>query len=435
MRYFIIMLVFGFIGNAQNNIIPNPGFEATNPVTTNCIFNNVAQFNSVVNNWKQDKNCHDFCVCPCSQTDFINLANCAAIPSCDHTGTQRFVWLTTEILSNNCSNRRRDNVGVALENGEHFPVEQTFVIRYKYVRTGGLVENGANTTCGETTFNHLRVFASQNGPLNWRDNSNIVEELFSANLQSEGKDETCLWKSVQRTFQITTQGMTTLAFLVESGGFFLDDVEVFPLCDDNYLIQNKDYSLFFNTYAPFNVEGNNLKEEAGAILTAGSSVGLGNVLGPVTIGSSAGENTRVVYTAQSTINLRDGFKVFAGATFGAKLDPACPNNITGKVGLTPNRVGFVSELIGDDISDDEIDHSESLMIYPNPISSILHIDNYPKDCSVSIYDLLGKEVGHFTEYSDHNISIDLGYLESGFYSVFVFDNNGNILSSTKLIKE
>lgn len=72
----------------------------------------------------------------------------------------------------------------------------------------------------------------------------------------------------------------------------------------------------------------------------------------------------------------------------------------------------------------------SFSVYPNPVQSILHIDNAIELNKVEIYSITGKKVKSIT----NNLSeIDVNELESGIYFVKLFTNKG--ITTQKIIKE
>lgn len=74
--------------------------------------------------------------------------------------------------------------------------------------------------------------------------------------------------------------------------------------------------------------------------------------------------------------------------------------------------------------------STEFKIYPNPVQSILHIDNALDLNKVEIYSITGKKVKFIT----NNLSeIDVNELESGIYFVKLFTNKG--ITTQKIIKE
>jgi sugar lactone lactonase YvrE len=78
----------------------------------------------------------------------------------------------------------------------------------------------------------------------------------------------------------------------------------------------------------------------------------------------------------------------------------------------------------------EINTSNSILVYPNPFNETIHVsllNNLALNKAI-LYDLLGKEV-----LTTHKSEIDVKELKSGVYLIMVIDNNGNSYSQ-KLIK-
>lgn len=381
MKYLLICCLSAQLAlTAQPNMIPNSDFEST-AQTPACVNSHGPNFNAMVNNWKT-KSFH---------TSYIVSSLCFGPLACNSTGQGSWAMIRSHIpLLFPCSNRELGEVGVALLNGATFPTGVPLVIRYKINRVGG-TNNAPSPSCiGTITNHHLRIFGSVNGPLNWQDNNNTVEEIFNANFQAAGVQSSCGWELIERNFTLSTSGLTTLAFLAQEGGFYIDDVEVFPQCSNSYLIQNQNYGAN-DAYDPGAVNGGNFKEMAGTNLTAGDNVGAPGPTGPVLVGDNFGQNSKIIYTAQSNITLKQGFSAFLGSDFHAVLDAACPNNITSRSAFKPNPVGNFEELVGKNhrIVDQDFVAGIDLKVYPNPTAGDLLVE-LPADGNLEIRNLLGQ---------------------------------------------
>ncbi|MDO9001623.1 MAG: T9SS type A sorting domain-containing protein [Bacteroidota bacterium] len=435
-KIIILTLFYNFSSIGQNNIVPNNGFQLTQNTQTTCALGtlNSSGFNSKVQNWRV--NPHGGSVPGTNwkvpSTEWINIASCnnSITPSCNtiNNASERFIKLATEIVNGSCNKQRKDNVAIALENGATFDNTKTFKIRYKLVRRGankpkGSVPQGCNYTLN---FCHLRFFGSKKGPTNWQDNNNILEELSNANYQA-GFSPSCAFQLVERSISFNSNQLTTLALLAESGGFYIDDVEVFESCDNNYIIQNKTYN--YPVYAAFAIEGNNFKEEAGSTLAAGNSVGGNNGNGDVVIESQ----THVIYTASNEINLKDGFIVQNGSEFHAVIAP-CPNSISSR-GMSPNIISKSNfELFGDENETDLDDLNSEIKIYPNPNSGDFEIvlnSEMDLPSSIVIQNVLGQIVLKYDVIESYKTKIDLKESKKGIY--FAKINYSNYTVTKKII--
>jgi hypothetical protein len=73
--------------------------------------------------------------------------------------------------------------------------------------------------------------------------------------------------------------------------------------------------------------------------------------------------------------------------------------------------------------------SKSIEIYPNPANTILYFKNLPKDVSISIFDLQGREI--ITRTITNN-QVDISILDHGLYTIYIENGENTIIR--KLIK-
>lgn len=77
-------------------------------------------------------------------------------------------------------------------------------------------------------------------------------------------------------------------------------------------------------------------------------------------------------------------------------------------------------------------HSEELIIYPNPANNelnILYFENIENSTSIIITDINGKELLNIMQYSEIGMNekaIDLSMFSNGTYLLTVLSNNGKI---------
>jgi hypothetical protein len=422
---------------AQNNMIPNPGFENTGSgwVTST---SNSNDLNSYLDNW------------------YVNIPYCGALMNCwerPHTswenldndaGSTKYVWdlsyncglfdqrkfvtITTSVRDDNCNHMAKDNIRVNLPGQASFTPNTWYKIRYKMVPVGSAYGPGTSVPSGcawTETYNQLRIYAM--------DLFN-VEELTSAEW-SGGNAANCSWRMIEREFLVTGTTMKTLTFEAHTGGFALDDVEVFLKCENNYLIQNKYYnSTNAPVYGQNNVEGNNFKEMAGTALTAGNNIGGTGGTGDVTIGY----NSYVIYTAANTITLKSGFKAVNGSRFHAVNAP-CPNSISSKKeeDHIPNKIGTIKDFFPQDETQSatmDIDGSIKPSVYPNPNNGSFEVGlESDQEKSIRVYDLLGTLVFEKLNTTERKTGIDITSQAKGVYFVHIL--YGNTLKVEKVINK
>jgi len=117
---------------------------------------------------------------------------------------------------------------------------------------------------------------------------------------------------------------------------------------------------------------------------------------------------------------RNDFGIMDGTSFGIfrLYDDADKTN---EVGATASPVVSTSEV---DLND--------LVLYPNPATDNFRIKNDSKVASLSIFNLIGKQIKSYihTAGASHSISD----LSSGIYSVTLEDEDGHIIKSMRLSK-
>jgi len=77
---------------------------------------------------------------------------------------------------------------------------------------------------------------------------------------------------------------------------------------------------------------------------------------------------------------------------------------------------------------------EAFQLYPNPTTGIFCISGTATETlSIKVYDTVGKQVWQNENYV-LNSTVDLKECSSGIYFVKIDDNNGNLISTQKIIK-
>lgn len=102
-----------------------------------------------------------------------------------------------------------------------------------------------------------------------------------------------------------------------------------------------------------------------------------------------------------------------------------------KIGTTEFEAKFVadSDLVS---STSDRDFSSNLTIYPNPAQNYFQIKNDNDLASISVVNILGKEV--WTKKHSHSASYDVSDLYKGMYLVRMFDVNGKLVKTIRLNK-
>jgi hypothetical protein len=84
------------------------------------------------------------------------------------------------------------------------------------------------------------------------------------------------------------------------------------------------------------------------------------------------------------------------------------------------------------VNDNEVNLRKDIKVYPNPVNDRIHISSTKEIQSVSLHDLLGREVLN-TAVNSRSFSTDISNLKSGIYMVKV--SSSNIVKTFKIVKE
>lgn len=447
----ILILSLSIKINAQNNIIPNGNFESS--TSPNCIngINQANDFDAFISNWKVANHPNDMDE---GSPDWIKFSYCGYTNDNHYSyctyfngllvNSDAFVVIKADI--HQCEKRTifggfkikrtHEAIAVGLENGASFAAYQTYTIRYKIIpiKAENIDTNGDedHPVCINLQQDcQLRIFLTKKGYHNWNDNAgNIKQELYSANyVTNSGANPVCNWIQVERTFTVDYAGMKNLVLYAESGGFIIDDVEIFQKCDNNVLIQNKNYS--FPLYTPNSQNGNHFSEQSSNYINAGYSVGAPNTgVGNVVVGNGSA----VVYTAANKISLKPGFRAMNGSYFHALIED-CPND---------KKVAYTDNLPQDDsvnmenLTDNTIVKRE-ISIIPNPNEGMFKVlvsgkDRFSSAKTAVVIDCLGKIVWEKSAILTDEFDVNISSHPKGIYYVKVMDDSGN-LSVTKIVNQ
>lgn len=446
-----ILLSFFIKLHAQNNIIPNGTFESCSSPGV-CIVGST-DINSNISNWYLAKHNIDkeegfpdwMRNSWCDYNNYCNELTGLVVNSPSYIAIKADVFKCKQktFSSGYTIKRTHEAVGVSLLGGAAFTAYAYYTMRYKLIPIKAVNifdiptnDDPDHATCKNLLTNcHLRVFLTKKSGGDWNDASgNVKQEVINANyVTSSGSDPVCNWIVVERTFVVDYSGMKNLILYAESGGFIIDDVEIFPKCDDNYLIQNKNY--YFPLYAPNTQYGNHFSEQSMDYIHAGfnvgsSSTGTGNVL--------VGDGAAIVYTAQNKITLSPGFKAETGSYFHALID-YCPNN---------DRAMYNMDTISSIEDTEEMDVlfltetkelSNTISIIPNPnIGTFkISISNSKETITIlsaKVYDILGKIVWEKENVLSNELNIDISSQPQGIYYCRVDTGIGNV-ETKKIIKQ
>ncbi len=422
---------------AQNNIIPNGNFENSN--SSVCIkgVGNGTNFDDNIANWKMAEHSNDAGE---GWPDWLLFSDCQYAQHCNYLGgllvnSNAFVAIKADIhkckkktlFSGFKLKRTHEAIGVGLLDDASFTAFQYYTIRYKlipikaeYLDKGG---NPDHPVCiNLQTDCQLRVFLSKKGHTNWNDTyNNVKQELYSANYATNsGENVYCNWIAVERTFVVDYSGMKNLILYAESGGFIIDDVEIFQKCESDYLIQNKNYD--FQLYAPNSQNGNHISEQSGDYINAGYNVGATNTdVGNVVVKDGAA----VVFTAANKISLKPGFKAENGSYFHAKI-AYCPNAERSMHNIdTSETVNDTDALM---LTNKQVPN-RSVFISPNPNTGIFQItvsmnDKHKRIQQITIFDIRGTKVWEKLNASNQLFEVDISSQAKGVYYVKVIDESG-----------
>lgn len=447
---FIILLSLSIKINAQNNIIPNGNFESS--ITSDCIkgvgYGQYANnFDLEILNWKVAKHSNDKHE---GFPDWLLFSVCQYAQYCNYLGgilvnSNAFVAIKADIRK--CKKkslfegfkikRTHEAIGVGLLDGASFTENQYYTIRYKLIpiKAINIDANGDedHPTCiNLQTDCQLRVFLTKKGYNNWNDTyGNIKQELYSANYATNsGENVYCNWIAVERTFVVDNAGMKNLILYAESGGFIIDDVEIFQKCYGDYLIQNKNYN--FPLYEPNSQNGNHFSEQSSDYINAGYDVGATNTgVGNVVVKSG----TAIVYTAANKITLKPGFKAENGSYFHALIDD-CPNADRSRNYIdTTERMNNMDVLM----STDSVFANKDISIVPNPNNGVFKITITKNGTpigveEIKVFNMIGEVILETSASSNNVFTIDISGYSQGIYYIRTVNEQSEI-EMKKFIKQ
>lgn len=292
---------------AQQNLVPNPGFENGNTEYATCN-TDINPFNfryggdeifidDYINNWGTQG-----IIPPGFGTHTYSYPDWCTYSTAPYPGNNFYLHIIFGNIPENFGNRtRRDNVWVGL-NGGNLQAYTTYILRLQ-IRTDNFVDVGSIAYPSGPTTNTLGFILSKYGPKWYVYTGNDKIEFDNAFSIS-----TSLLPYTTLEYAFNTGSASdykNLVLIMNSGGVDIDNVELFEFCPDNLAIQDKDY------YYP---EGD---YQAGQTIAAGYNVGGPGPTGYVTV-HNGGSTT---YQAGQAIELKPGFSVQAGGLFLGKISP------------------------------------------------------------------------------------------------------------------
>jgi hypothetical protein len=155
------------------------------------------------------------------------------------------------------------------------------------------------------------------------------------------------------------------------------------------------------------------------------------------------ENARV-YIVDSELNVK-GAKYFAGDLdvylYSTKVleDGGCI--ITGTVpkeGKPNDKDAYIRKIMLDDIftnaEETPATDDSDVLLFPNPVKDVLHIETYRKGLFISLYDESGKCVTEHRELHIPGTQLNISRLSGGVYFYTVFDKE-KVIETGKIIKQ
>lgn len=435
---FLFAIIFRLkIAEGQNNIIPNGSFEIAQPgqspgITSSgntCIYTHWTQFDNDIQNWRVALHNNDKGVGHPDWID-VNFNTCGygptSVPSSD-----RFIAIKADLYKCRqkpwgCKIKKfHEAIAVGLEYNQSFISGKNYIIRYKVmpIAAGNFDGYPPYFACciEEMNFCHLRIFLSEKGHLGWDQNNSDKQEVINANFAITLPPFVPDWIIKEAHFTVQKSNLKNLVLYAQSGGFIIDDVEIFEECDPNYLIQNKDY--FPKSYFPGSQNGFNFTEKSSGTIRAGSNVGNPTAgVGPVIVRYGSA----ITYTAANNIILENGFIAEAGSNFKAIIAP-CPNNIS-RLNLSSS-VNFSQD---GELEENDTMFVPQFLIIPNPASGKFMLNfidenekvktkSFSQQNTISIYNPLSILI-HQQICTSNNQIIDLSSRPKGIYFVKVTSN-------------
>lgn len=459
---FIKLLLFScFKIIAQQNLIPNGGFENNTWPTTLCD-GNTGDFNSMVQHWKiaEHNNDNGPGFNNTSSQDGADIAifgNCT-MGDCHCSSVNvnpnqyndlSFKYARIRANVDQCSGSQSNNlfheaIGVSLENGTSLTNGVTYILRYKICAIRAETASNDNQTCGtfNTDFSHIRFFLATNGPANWENGT--VQELIASNYQKQlsttfnGSElvTPCNWEQVEKTFTAGVSNLKTLIIYAERGGALIDDVELFEQCRQIRHVQNRNFANVL--FAANAVSGNNYRDKASQILLIGNNVDNTMLTGKVSVQNGAVVN----FTANDEVRIYNGFEAklysevkitnFGCSSFYNRETNNTNQEIEGKLDFENTEL---KDYRGTPtLNNSEITKIDKTLIYPNPTNSSFKIKLDPTlglPSEIKIIDRLGTEIETINP-SKFLVEIDLQNKSGGMYFINISYTDKTI--TRKIIK-
>ncbi len=284
---------------AQENLLPNPGFENGNIVDATCDYDGVfpnpsdGDISGKIDNWNTDVNWGKaFSVHTYSSPNW-----CQYSPP-PFPGNNYYMHL---VFGNTDNNRtRRDHIWAGF-NATLQP-NTSYVLRLQ-VEDDNLVNSGS-ISYAWGPIDVVGVIFSKYGEHWYQHWGNTRVVINNAINIPTSQYPYILYEIIFSSNLGNSSQLKNIVFIMNSGGVDIDNVELFAACPDNIEIQNKDY--YYGT-------GYNAKD----YIIAGNNVGAPGPTGNVTVHNGG----NIGYEAGGHVELDPGFSVEAGGVFTAQIAP------------------------------------------------------------------------------------------------------------------
>ena len=299
-RILLISLALFFIqakSFAQDNLIPNPGFE-NGSSSPSCDYEPLTSLfiNADIYDWDPNSNVKIH-----HKHSYPQWCGYSTPP---YSGNNSYIHMHEAQIGSTNKPNEQDDIWTSLTSSLRPNTFYTFRVQLStdYTPYGAITYYSNNN-------NAFNVYFSKFGPHWYRNWGNARLEFNSAITipisTSSG------YQTYEFTFftipSIAWSELTNIVLSVSSGGLDVDNVELFEECPDNLFIQNKNY--YFYDY-PYHAAQN---------ITAGYNVGGPGSPGNVGVHPGA----TITYTAGNMVDLKPGFFADNGSVFTANIAP-CP---------------------------------------------------------------------------------------------------------------
>lgn len=445
--YCSLICIVPYFLKAQENLIYNGSFEngtgtppCVNTTSNSSNSDRYSEFDDIIDNW----NIANFCVCAfppagCGQgcknpqPRWMDINECPPSTAQSEIHLNRWVFMRDDDDGNgpDYTDAIRSSLKEVLIPG------RTYTLRMRLAPG----QNYYNVIT--TVTNHIRIHFSKFSEHWYR---NIGNNRWDDAAQFSISNIDLRWQSVECTFIVPIgprfEELGNIIIAMEDGFIHIDNIELFEVCTQDLLIENKTYYYFNYPISAVNT------------IVAGTDVNPHTTNGDVLIEPLS----NVTFVAGNQINLKPGFHAKTGSNFRAYIGPCLigtpcfvsarkmeNENEDENEDLTQVSSTIIAKENDSNIEKDNFNNQKtiflinSMEVYPNPSNGkfVIRGSSTNDIIELKIFDMNGRQL--FYEklkeiQNDYRKEIDFKEYSKGVYNVQMSNSDGVIIN-TKVIIE